>query len=515
MIRVLAAVIATSLVAGGAGGCATGPAARHGAASHAQPAAIDPPSASLSDRLDTIFNDPRFARATFGVRVESLRDGRVLYTRNSDKLVVPASNMKLLTLAVAATRLGWDFTFETRLEASGVVTDGTLDGDLVVVGGGDPSITSPDGGPAPVFDEWADALWRAGIRRVNGRLIGDDDLFDDTGIGPGWAWDYLNDGYAAPTGALSYNENIAVIRIWPGASVGEPARVVASPDGHGLQITNQITTGAAGSPTSVSQSRGLASDALVLRGSVPVDRAVLVRTTTIANPTQFFVEGLRAALEARGIVVRGGAWDIDAIDASAAPPVPEPVPGEHARRLVATRRSQPLSSLGAHFLKVSQNFYGETILKVLGQRHGRGGTTAAGRAVAEETLTAWGIPPESYVMYDGSGLSRYNYVSADAIVLLLKHVWTDERLRGPFMAALPVGAHDGTLGSRMRNTPLAGRVQAKTGTIANVRSLSGYLDTESGERLVFSIIANHFTVPSAQVDEVVEKALVMLAKDTG
>ena len=172
------------------------------------------------DELDAIFNDARFARALWGVRIESLRDGRVVYARNSDKLVVPASNMKLFTMAATAQRLGWDFTFETRLEAVGTITDGTLDGDLIVVGGGDPSIDSVGFGPAPVFEQWADALKKAGIHRVTGRLVGDDSLFDDEGIGPGWAWDYLNDGYAAPSSALSYNENIAIIRNWPGASVG-------------------------------------------------------------------------------------------------------------------------------------------------------------------------------------------------------------------------------------------------------------------------------------------------------
>ena len=129
-------------------------------------------------QLDAIFNDPLFARATFGVRVESLADGRVLYTRNSEKLVVPASNMKLLTMSVAAEKLGWDFVFETRLDAAGTVADGTLTGDLIVVGGGDPSIDSQNFGASPLFDEWADALRAAGIRRVEGRLIGDDNVFD-------------------------------------------------------------------------------------------------------------------------------------------------------------------------------------------------------------------------------------------------------------------------------------------------------------------------------------------------
>jgi D-alanyl-D-alanine carboxypeptidase/D-alanyl-D-alanine-endopeptidase (penicillin-binding protein 4) len=446
------------------------------------------------------------------VRVESIADGRVLYTRNSEKLVVPASNMKLLTMSVAAEKLGWDFRFETRLDAAGAIVDGTLNGDLIVVGGGDPSIDSQNFDASPLFDEWADALRAAGIRRVEGRLIGDDNLFDDTTIGPGWAWDYLGDGYAAGSSGLNYNENIAVIRIWPGDSAGAPARIELSPPGHGLTLVSKVTTSAAGGTASLSHFRSPGSDVLEVSGTIPVGRAVVTRTAAVENPTQFFVSAFKAALDARGIFVRGGAWDIDALPAPAAPTAASAPPMTWGgRQIIATRKSLPLSSLGAYFLKESQNFYGETILKTLGKRFGREGSTVAGRRVVSETLTAWGIPADSYVMYDGSGLSRYNYVSADAIVSILKHVWNDERLRGPFLAALPVGAQDGTLELRMRNTVLAGRVQAKTGTISNVRSLSGFLITESGERLVFSMIANHFTATSAQVDAVVEKALAYLA----
>lgn len=463
------------------------------------------------EALDAIFNDPLFARALFAVRVESVSDGRVLYTRNSEKLVVPASNMKLLTMSVAAEKLGWDFKFETTLQALGTIADGTLTGDLLVTGGGDPSIDSRNFGASPLFDEWADALRAAGIRRIDGRIIGDDNLFDDTTIGPGWAWDYLGDGYAAGSSALNYNENVAVIRIWPGTAVWDAARVELSPPGHGLTLVSTITTGPAGGTPSLSQFRNPGSPVLEVSGSIPLSRAVIVRTAAVENPTQFFVSGFKAGLQAQGIIVRGSAVDIDDIPR----PANGAAPAFGPRQLRVTRQSLPLSSLGAYFLKESQNFYGEAILKTLGQRRfGRAGSTVAGRQVVAETLTEWGIPADSYVMSDGSGLSRYNYVSADAIVALLKHVWSDERLRGPFLAALPVAAQDGTLELRMRNTVLAGRVQAKTGTISNVRSLSGFLITESGERLVFSMIANHFTATSAQVDSVVEKALVYLATNS-
>ncbi|GMV22036.1 MAG: peptidase M15 [Acidimicrobiia bacterium] len=493
-------------VIGAAALVAAGCAARAGAPATTSATAVESAVASQPDlgaRIDAIFNDPRFARATWAVRIESLRDGRVVYTRNSDKLVIPASNMKLFTMAATARRLGWDFTFETHLDAVGTVVDGTLNGDLIVVGSGDPSIDSVAFGPAPVFEEWASALAAAGIHRVNGRLIGDDSLFADDEIGPGWAWDYLNDGYAAPSSALNYNENIAIIRVWPGTSVGMPARIDVAPAGHGLTVTSSVATIGAGADTDVEQERGLYGTDVRLTGSIPLGRATpLTITTSIQNPTQFFVSGLHAALAARGIPVRGEAVDIDETAA--------PSPGQ--RRRIATRRSQPLSSLGAYFMKSSRNFYGETFLKTLGSRFGRAGSTTAGRMVARETLAQMGIPADAYVMYDGSGLSRYNYVSSDAIVMLLKAVWQDDSLRAPFMAALAVAGQDGTLGSRMRNTGLAGRVQAKTGTISNVRSLSGFVDAPSGERFVFSMIANHFTVGTSAVDEVAESALLEIIK---
>jgi D-alanyl-D-alanine carboxypeptidase/D-alanyl-D-alanine-endopeptidase (penicillin-binding protein 4) len=230
---------------------------------------------------------------------------------------------------------------------------------------------------------------------------------------------------------------------------------------------------------------------------------VVTRVTTIDRPTRFFVGGLRLALEARGIQVTGGAWEIGDV---ANPP------GVEGRRVMATRMSQPLSSLAGYFMKVSQNFYAEMLLKTIGHVAGRVGSTAEGRRVARETLTSWGIPADAFVMNDGSGLSRYDYTTADTVVAMLRHIWLDERLRGPFVAALPVGGHDGTLDTRMRGTILDGRVEAKTGTISNVRALSGYLETTSGERIVFSIIANNFTAPTSQIDAIAERALAMVAE---
>jgi D-alanyl-D-alanine carboxypeptidase/D-alanyl-D-alanine-endopeptidase (penicillin-binding protein 4) len=456
----------------------------------------------LTTDLDTIFADPIFDRALVGVRVESLSTGEVLYERDAGRHVMPASNMKLVTLAVAAERFGWDFRFETRLEAAGPIRDGVLHGDLIVAGGGDPSIGSADADPSPLFAGWVVALREAGIRRINGRLVGDDDAFEDEGRGGGWSWDYLTAGYAAPSGALSYNENVAVIRVRPGERDGAPALVLVTPPGHGFDVTNEVTTVPAGSGRgTLSVARTSGSRRLVARGRIPAGANEIVRTTTVDNPTLFFVRSLAATLAAYGLTVRDGAWDIDELET----PVPA---GE--RRVVVRQQSPPLSALAGYLMKVSQNFYAETMLKTIGLAASGAGSESAGRRAVRDTLASWGIPEDAVVVYDGSGLSRYNYVTAGAIVEILRRMWESDVHRGPFLATLPVGGHDGTLASRMRNTDLARHVQAKTGSIANVRALSGYLDRPSGEKLVFSIIANHFTAPSRQVDALVERALARL-----
>jgi D-alanyl-D-alanine carboxypeptidase/D-alanyl-D-alanine-endopeptidase (penicillin-binding protein 4) len=475
------------------------------------PRAIEAPQSGLAAELNAIFNDPLLARGTIGVAIDSLTTGQPIYRHDADKLVMPASNMKIVTMTTAAARLGWDFTYTTTLDAIGPIANGVLRGDLVVIGGGDPTIVSPDGGPAPVFAEWAAALRRAGIGRVDGRILGDDSWFDHETIGMGWSWDDLVFGYSATITGLSYNENQVSARITPGASPGAAATLTLSPAvGHGLNVVNEVTTVArpADAPANdprlrarVSFDRLAGSNDLVVRGTIPVGANPVNQDVAVDDPTRFFVESLRLALADEGIVVAGGAF----VERH----VIEPSMG--ARRTIATRTSPPLSVIGPYFMKVSQNFVAESLLKTIGKAVKGEGSTAAGREVVLDTLAGWGIPADALVMRDGSGLSRYNYVTAGGIMTMLTKMWQDPALRGPFAAALPVAAHDGTLSNRMKGTWLDAHVQAKTGTISNVRSLSGYLETKSGERVVFSIIANHFTASSSQIDAIAERALALIA----
>ncbi len=472
-----------------------------------QDAALD----ALRGDLDRLFDSPPLARALVAARVESLGPRgsstgptRLIYTRNAERLVMPASNMKLLTIAAAADVLGWDYRYETRLEAAGRITNGTLTGDLIVVGSGDPSIGSPDGGHASLFLEWSEALRRAGIQRIDGRIVGDDDAFEDEGLGTGWAWDNLAAGYSAPVGALNFNENAAVARVSAAAAAGGAARVEFGPAGHGLELRSEVVTGQAGSPIDLLFVRKPGTSALALRGSVPAAGVVVVRTAAVDNPTLFFVEALRLALASRGIAVTGGAWDIDAL-------ATRPAAGN--RRTVAVYTSPPLSELAGHVMKVSQNMYAEAYLKTLGRKATGRGTAEAGLAAVRDRLAGWGVPMDGLVLVDGSGLSRYNYLTVSAITSSLTHVWRSERLRGPFVADLPVGGRRTARSTlRMRGTSLARNVQAKTGTLSNVRALSGYLARADGEKLVFSIIVNHYTAPSAEIDAIVERALERLVQ---
>ena len=278
-----------------------------GCASHARPAA--PPASgpavqSLQRDLDRVFGAPALDRTLWAVVVETAGGGDLLYRLNPTKLVMPASNMKILTLAASAERLVWDYRFETRIYATGPVDGGVLRGDLVVVGSGDPTINGRGGDPRRVFIEWASTLKAGGIAAIDGRLVGDDRAFDAEGLGRGWAWDYLAAGYAARASALEYNEDLVGIVIRPGAAVGAPASVDVRPGGSGLTVENAVTTSAAGGQAEVDSYRLPGSGRLRITGSVPLGPGETSMTASVDSPAQFFLQELHDTLVSQGLVIR-------------------------------------------------------------------------------------------------------------------------------------------------------------------------------------------------------------------
>jgi len=477
-------------------------------------AAIDRLHADLASTFDT-----PSVRALWAVKVQSLDSGAVWYEQNAHQLVMPASNMKIVTLAVAAERLGWDYRFPTTIETAGPIANGTLTGDLVVVGHGDPTISDRDGPRTRVFELWADRLRELGITRIDGRIVGDDDAFDDDALGEGWAWDDLSAGYAAPPSALQFNENVTTVRVRTPGEPGQPAEVMLEPPDGEMSVATNVSVGSPDSKPAVVVWRRPFGQGLSIEGVVPKAERDYTRTISVYNPTWFYVNALRETLVARGIEVEGEAFDID--DLVSQHGVRTPAAPADARRTLFTHQSPPLSEIAVPFMKVSQNLFGETLLTALGIQAGlepcalnvalgcRGQAVEAGRKVYEQVLTQWGVPPSEFIISDGSGLSRYDYLTADVLVTILRQMARDSRHAALFDASLPIMGRDGTLAKRLRGTAAEGVVHAKTGSIANVRSLSGYLTTADGERLVFSMIANNFKSP-ASVDAIADQAMERL-----
>jgi D-alanyl-D-alanine carboxypeptidase/D-alanyl-D-alanine-endopeptidase (penicillin-binding protein 4) len=454
-----------------------------------------------------VFDAPIMARGVWGVDIRSLDTGERLYERNAGRLLMPASNLKILTLAAAADVLGWDYRFTTTLETRGTVSGGVLHGDLIVRSNGDPSINTRNGRADAVLHEWANALQAAGITEIDGRIVGDDQAFDDEGFGAGWSWDYLQYGYAAPVGALEFNENVVALEVFPGAAVGNPA-IIRLPAGHGFSVVNRALTGPGGSTDTVDYRRHLDRAVLEVTGSSPIGAATVSRSVAVLNATAFFAQGVKDGLVARGIPVTGGAVDLDDIAAEMLMEV------NVERRALATTLSPPLREIATVLMKDSQNLYAETLLKALGAAHGGLGTADGGRLAVRRTLDAWGVPPDAYVMVDGSGLSRYNYLTAGALTAILTHFYKDPRHREAFMATLPIAGKDGTMDKRLKGTRAEGNARAKTGSISNVRSLSGFVRTRDGEMLVFSILANDFVIPSATVTWIADLGVEILSNFT-
>jgi serine-type D-Ala-D-Ala carboxypeptidase/endopeptidase (penicillin-binding protein 4) len=500
------ALAATLLVAAALSACAhkVPPATTPAAPAAAIAAPVSP--RTLTSELDRIFGAAEFSRMQWGVLVQALDSGAVLYARNASKLMMPASNMKVVTLSAAAERLGWDYRYRTLLRSSAPVENGTLRGDLEVVGSGDPTINARGGSATRVFESWAGQLRAAGIARIDGQIVANASAFDRETLGAGWAWDYLAYGYAAGVSALQYNEDTASVTIRPGTEAGAPAGVVVEPLESGLLVENHVTT-TAGGEVDLELGRLPGSDHLVVTGTIPQGAKEAVRSVTVDDPALYFARVLRATLVAKGIEVTGGAAHVDG-PLGAAEGVPAP-------RVLLAHDSPPLSEIARVLMKVSQNLYAETLLRTLGMRATGTGGAREGQKVVRDVLTAWGVPPDAYVLSDGSGLSRYNYLCAETLVTVLRQMYRDPRHKEAFQATLPVGGQDGgTIARRFKGTRAEGNVRAKTGSIANVRALSGYVASLDGEPIVFSIIANSFTQPQETIDGATDRAVDLLANLT-
>jgi len=465
------------------------------------------PLVRLREQLQGLFAEAAFGNAFWGVLIQSADTGEVIFSQNEEKSFVPASNMKLFTTAVALLKLGPEFRYQTRLYGLGEVDDeGTLQGSLLIEGSGDPTISGRfmDGRITATFEAWAESLISRGIRKVAGDIIGDDDIFDDQSLGPGWAWDYQTDWYAAQISGLSFNDNCVDISIVPGEEIGDLAQVELNPVTSYVTINNTLRTCLHSWEQEMKFWRHPGSNQVDLTGSIALEGKGYEGWITVDNPTLFAATVFKEVLMARGIQVAGQALDVDEVD-------PESVANHHQNwPPVATLTSPPMTEIIKVVNKRSQNYYAEQLLKTLGAVFTGKGSFAGGVEVVKETLAEVGISPGQFIMVDGSGLSRHNFCSPRQIVTLLSTMARHSSFTY-FRDSLPIAGVDGTIGLRMRGTTAQEKTWAKTGYVDRVRALSGYVYSLDGELIIFSMIVNNYSVPTSMAEDVQDRACQMLA----
>lgn len=477
---------------------------------------------SLRSRLTTRLDSLPLDRHVWGVAILD-RSGRLLFGRNADRLFMPASNTKLLVTATAIRMLPPGWTTSTSLFAGGPIADGTLRGNLVLYGGGDPSWSSRCYAVVPAPPEMcrADALEplrtmvgavrRAGIRRVAGAVIGDGSFFESAVVHPTWETDDLVWGYAAPVSGLSFNENLVVATVSPGASVGAPAQVELEPDLGALPIENRAVTVDDSGPTDLSWSRSQDGTGAILTGTIrragPPDQSELA----VADPNRFAALALARVLADSGIAVLGGIRSTTDSNTTAT-----------ARRSppLATVTSRPVEDWVFAILNASQNFFAETLLKQLGRQFGRAGSWDEGlRFERRFLIDSVGIDSTQFRAHDGSGLSAKNLASPLTFASILRSMRRHPRYQS-FAAGLPRSGASGSLQKRFLTTPIEHRVRAKTGSIGQVNTLSGFiepdsiLDRRARPCRVFSIQANHHTLGGRTMVQAIDSIVVEVGRDT-
>lgn len=453
----------------------------------APPAAVDraPASATpeLSTAIDELLDDPRLDNAMASVVVRDAATGEALYERNPGRRLNPASNAKLFTSAAAMDALGPDYRFSTTLLSTERPRNGRLRSDLFLRGSGDPTLLARD------YSDLARQLRAAGVRTVTGDLVADDSYFDDVPLGRGWAWDDEPYYYSAVTSALTvapdtdYDSGTVIVESGPGRRLGSPARVDLVPRTDVLKIVNRSTTGAAGSDDTLSIQRQHGKRRVLVTGSVPLGDETSQEWATVKYPTPYAADVLERKLGAQGIRVKGEVEPEGETPAGA--------------RTLAEHESMPLAEILVPFMKLSNNMHAEALVKAMGaEETGEPGSWSNGLEVVTGYMRSNGIDTDQLRLSDGSGLSRFDLVSADDISDLLVGV-RDEPWFEAWYAALPVAGNPerfvgGTLRSRMVDTAAANNLRGKTGSLTSVTALSGYVTNADGRELTFSMVSNNY-----------------------
>lgn len=507
------------------------PSASKGSAKSAKPRAD---IARFQGRVSAALAAPDARKAFWGILVADAATGQTLYELNADSLFTPASNTKIFTSAFAFATLGSDYTFRTTVETSATLdANGRLHGDLSLVGRGDPDLSNRklpfvqkperDGPAEKIIAELADAVVARGVKRIDGDIIGDDSYFAYDPYPEGWTTGDLYFTFGAPISAIAVNENTVTVDILPGQHVDDPAIVSVEPASGYETFGHEITTGPSASKANLSVVREPGANPILIRGTIPLDGQMVKIDIALQEPAEYAAALLKKLLEARGVNVFGNARALhgpppvrqaDGGNVLTPAPVHEPRPSSDPPLVLAEHKSLPLLESIRLLNKMSQNLHAELMLRTIAREKAGVGTTDAGVELEKEFLRAAGIADGDAVLADGSGLSRQNLVSPRAVTEILtfaaRQPWGES-----FRSTLPVAGEDGTLEDRLKGTPVAGRIFAKTGALEHVRGISGYATTLRGEKLVFSIFTNNNAAPPHEISGTFDAILEAMIQELG
>lgn len=458
--------------------------------------------------------NPMLRRGQVGVKIISLDSGKTFYERNAENYFMPASNMKSFTVAAALDKLGPNFRFVTSVYANTPADEnGTINGDLIIYGRGDPSISTAfnDSDYYRSLDELADKIALSGVKQINGSLIGDETYFNTNPIPSGWEWDDLQWYYGAEVSALSINDNSVDLKILP-STIGSPMVVKILPGNSLFKIINKTQTTSRGTKREIKVNKLLGQNVLEISGTMPINDSGYSGAITVSRPAELFVELLKQRLQLKGISVRGTTRAINLEERNG---IKFPV-SEFTE--ITNLQSPPLSVIAAKTMKPSQNLYTELILRALGEAAGDNSNVSKtsdqkGIEIVQETLRKAGVMTDSVVQYDASGLSRHNLITPNSSAMLYKYMDTSQ-YAAVWRNALTIGGIDGTLGRRFKGTNAENNVRGKTGTIDQVSALSGYVTSRSGERFAFSILTNGIPDSRLRVSTI-DDIVVLLANFDG
>jgi serine-type D-Ala-D-Ala carboxypeptidase/endopeptidase (penicillin-binding protein 4) len=445
-------------------------------------------SVKFAARADALMGTGPTGKGEWGLLIADAQTGETLYQQNADRYFVPASNMKLFTTALALSKLGPDYRFHTTLETSGTISNGVLNGDVALVGRGDPNLSNRkfpynlkeefDGSPEKVLAGLADGLVAKGVKEISGDVIGDDSYFPRERYPSGWEIDDMVWEYGAAISSIVVDDNTVTLTLTPGDQPGSPVQASESPATPDFLVENDVVTSAPDVKSDLTLTRDPGASLVVIKGTMPAKSAPRKLILAVEEPAQHGAAVLKRLLEDRGIRVDGIARARHEAKTKEDPTV------------LAEHVSVPLSDAVKLINKISQNLHTEILLRTVARQNGMWATDDDLMKVPQDFYASAGIDPDDVVQSDASGLSRHDLVTPRAIVALLtfaqKQPWFET-----YLNSLPVAGVDGTLEDRMKNTQAAGHIHAKTGSVVHVRTLSGFADTPSGRRLIFSFLSNN------------------------